>query len=188
MSKELVPRFTCPLCGWLAYWSMLEGGPHKPEIRGMKYGGFQEISYHRVWDFGTKRAYKQFLRLKVRELAKELGLKLADEIDVDAVEEEEEIEVDTDQVIEDDLDELAQEVGLGPLTVVRGVSHSAGHVAGDSTGHAAGDVEKASFSQLMQAMSMTRLQAFSGSRIRSSTHNKVIEMDFEFVKGGEDNG
>ena len=114
MGKDLVPRFTCPLCGWLAYWSMLEGGPHKPEIRGMKYGGFQEISYHRVWDFGTKRAYKQFLRSKVRELAKELGLKLVDEVDVDAVKEDE-IEVDTKRVVEDDLDDLekvAESVGL----------------------------------------------------------------------------
>jgi|SRR3972149_6143725 len=114
MGKDLVPRFTCPLCGWLAYWSMLEGGPHKLKIRGMKYGGFQEISYHQVWDLGANRDYKRFLQLKVRELAKKLGLKLVDEVDGDAVEEDE-IEVDTEQVIEDDLDDLekvAESVGL----------------------------------------------------------------------------
>ena len=116
MGKNLVPRFTCPLCGWLAYWSMLERGPHKPKIRGMKYDGFQGISYHSVWDLGTKRAYKQFLRLKIQELAKELGLKLADEVDLEEIEDKE-IEVnDRERVVEDDLDELGREVGLGPGT------------------------------------------------------------------------
>jgi len=161
---------------------MLEKGPYKIEVRGMKVEGFGGISYHHVW--GAKKMYKEFLRSKFRELAKELGLKLVDEVDVDAVEEEE-IEVDTEQVIEDDLDELAQEIGLGPLTVVRGVPHSAGHVAGDSPGHAAGDVETVGLSQLMQAMS---IQASAGSRIQRLALNKVIETDFEFVKGGEDNG
>lgn len=191
MGKDLVPRFTCPLCGWLAYWSMLEGGPHKPEIRGMKYGGFQEISYHRVWDFGTKRAYKQFLRLKVRELAKELGLKLVDEVDVDAAEEEE-IEVDTEQA-EDDLDALSQEIGLGPgatySPAVRTVPRSAGHAAGGSTGHAAGNVE--TVSHLMHAMSKIQIQTFSGSRFSKMQEldpNKVVEADFEFVERGESDG
>lgn len=187
MGKDLVPRFTCPLCGWLAYWSMLESGPHKLKIRGMKYGGFQEISYHRVWDLDTNRVYKRFLRLKVRELAKKLGLKLVDEVDVDAVEEEE-IEVDMDQVVEDDLDKLAQEVGLGPgatySPAVRTVPRSAGHVAGDSTGHAGGDVEKVS--QLMHEMS--KIGLFSSNRIQELALSKSVEMDFEFVKGGEDNG
>lgn len=189
MSKDLVPRFTCPLCGWLAYWSMLEKGPHKPKIRGMKYGGFQEISYHSVWSLDINRTYKQFLRLKVRELAKKLGLKLADEIDVDAVEEEEEIEVDTERVIEDDLDKLAQELlGSGATSPVvrKAVRHSAGHAAGgveDISG-----VEGATMSQVMQAISMIRLQESSGKRIQRSALNRVIETDFEFVKGGENDG
>lgn len=90
MGKDLVPRFVCPLCGWLAYYSMLDGGPYKLEIRGMKYDGFQKISYHHVW--GGKKEYKEFLRMKVRELVKELGLKLADEEEEITGEEEMEVE------------------------------------------------------------------------------------------------
>lgn len=95
MGKELVPRFKCPLCGWLAYYSMFERGPHKLEIKGMKYGGFQEISYHRVWT--GKREYKEYLREKVRELAKELGIKLVDEEEV-TDEYEEEVETEPSEV------------------------------------------------------------------------------------------
>ena len=183
MGKDLVPRFTCPLCGWLAYYSMLDSGPHKPKIRGMKYGGFQEVSYHQVWDLGANRDYKRFLQMKIRELAKKFGLKLVDEVDMEAVEEEE-IEVDTEQA-EDDLDALSQEIGLGPgatySPAVRTVSRSAGHVAGGSTGHAAGNVE-----EMMQAMS--KIQAFSSSRIQGLAFNKVVEKDFEFVERGESDG
>jgi hypothetical protein len=93
MGKDLVPRFKCPLCGWLAYYSMLEKGPHKIEVRGMKYGGFQEISYHHVW--GVKKDYKKFLRIKVRELAKKLGIRLADEeLDEEITDDEEDEEID----------------------------------------------------------------------------------------------
>lgn len=93
MGKDLVPRFKCPLCGWLAYYTMLSRGPYKLEIKGMRYDGFQEISYHHVWT--GKKEYKVFLREKVRELAKELGLKLADE-----EEEVEEEEIETEPVEE----------------------------------------------------------------------------------------
>lgn len=98
MGKDLVPRFKCPLCGWLAYYSMFERGPHKLEIKGMKYGGFQEISYHKIWT--GKREYKEYLRGKVRELAKELGIKLADEADEEEVTDgyEEEVETEPSEV------------------------------------------------------------------------------------------
>jgi len=76
MGKDLVPRFKCPLCGWLAYSSMLERGPYNLEIMGMRYHGFQDISYHKVRD--GKSEYEEFLRKKVRELARMLGLKLTD--------------------------------------------------------------------------------------------------------------
>ena len=77
MGKDLYPRFKCPVCGWLAHYSMLEKAPHNLQVVGMKVDGFQGISYHKIW--GIKREYKEFLRLKIREVAKELGLKLADE-------------------------------------------------------------------------------------------------------------
>lgn len=117
MGKDLVPRFKCPLCGWLAYYSMLDKGPYKLEIKGMKYDGFQEISYHRVWT--GKKEYKEFLRLKVRELAKKLGLKLVDEeeaIDYDEEEiETEPSDIDEEEITDDDLEAL----GLGlPSSVV----------------------------------------------------------------------
>jgi len=95
MSKELYPRFTCPLCGWLAHYSMLEKAPHDIKVVGMKVEGFGGISYHKIR--GAKKAYKEFLREKVRELAEELGLKFADEVDeVDEVDEEEYEEVETE--------------------------------------------------------------------------------------------
>lgn len=90
MGKDLYPRFKCPLCGWLAYYSMLDKGPYNLEIRGMKVEGFGGISYHKIW--GGKKEYKEFLREKVRELAKELGLKLTD--DEEAITEEEEMEAE----------------------------------------------------------------------------------------------
>lgn len=100
MGKDLVPRFKCPLCGWLAYYSMFERGPHKLEIKGMKYGGFQEISYHKIWT--GKREYKEYLRGKVRELAKVLGIKLADEeFDEEIADEYEEVEAQPSEVEEE---------------------------------------------------------------------------------------
>jgi len=96
MGKELYPRFKCPLCGWLAYYSMLEKGPHKLEIRGMKVEGFGGISYHKIW--GGKKEYKEFLREKVRELAKELGMKLTDE--EEEIIEEEEVEAELPEEIQ----------------------------------------------------------------------------------------
>lgn len=117
MGKEMVPRFKCPLCGWLAYYSMFEKGPHKLEIKGMKYDGFQGISYHRVW--GSKKQYKEFLCVKVRELAEELGLKILGDEEVDDYEEElddyeEEVEAEPDVDEEEDDDEIDLEaLGLG---------------------------------------------------------------------------
>lgn len=99
MGKELYPRFKCPLCGWLAHYSMLENGPHKIEVRGMKVEGFGGISYHHIW--GVKREYKEFLRIKVRELAKKLGIKLADE-------------ADEEYVTDEEVEEIAEEIGLEP--------------------------------------------------------------------------
>lgn len=96
MGKDLYPRFKCPLCGWLAYYSMLDKGPYNLEIRGMKVEGFGGISYHKIW--GGKKEYKEFLREKVRELAKELGLKLTD--DEEEITEEEEIEAELPEEIQ----------------------------------------------------------------------------------------
>lgn len=119
MSKEMVPRFTCPLCGWLAYYSMLDNGPHKLEIRGMKYDGFQGISYHRVW--GSKKQYKEFLRVKVRELAESLGLKIVGDEEVDDYEEEVEVEpLDVDEE-EDDFDLEALGLGSPPSERIAGI-------------------------------------------------------------------
>jgi hypothetical protein len=69
---------------------MLDKGPYGLEIRGMKVEGFGGISYHKIW--GGKKEYKVFLREKVRELAKELGLKLAEE--EEEITEEEEMEAE----------------------------------------------------------------------------------------------
>ncbi len=66
------------------------------EIKGMRYDGFQEISYHHVWT--GKKEYKVFLREKVRELAKELGLKLTDE--EEEITEEEEMEAELPEEIQ----------------------------------------------------------------------------------------
>ncbi len=107
MGKDLVPRFKCPLCGWLAYYSMLNNGPHKLEIRGMKYDGFQGISYHKLWR--GKKEYKEFLCLKVRELAEELGLEIVGDEEVDDYEEDVEAEplsVDDEEFDEIDLESL----------------------------------------------------------------------------------
>lgn len=94
MGKDLYPRFKCPLCGWLAYYSMLDKGPYNLEIQGMKVEGFGGISYHKIW--GGKKEYKVFLREKVRELAKELGLKLEEE----EITEEEEMEAELSEEIQ----------------------------------------------------------------------------------------
>jgi hypothetical protein len=104
MGKDLVPRFKCPLCGWLAYYTMLSKGPYKLEIKGMRYDGFQEISYHHIWT--GKREYKEFLRIKVRELAKELGIKLADE-------------ADEEDVTDEGIKEIVEEIGFEPSEEVR---------------------------------------------------------------------
>jgi len=96
MGKDLYPRFKCPLCGWLAYYSMLDRGPYNLEIRGMKVEGFGGISYHKIW--GGKKEYKEFLREKVRELAKELGLKLAEE--EEEITEEEEMEAELPEEVQ----------------------------------------------------------------------------------------
>lgn len=95
MGKDLYPRFKCPLCGWLAYYSMLDKGPYNLEIRGMKVEGFGGISYHKIC--GGRKEYKEFLREKVRELAKELGLKLTDE--EEEITEEEEMEAELPEEI-----------------------------------------------------------------------------------------
>lgn len=108
MGKNLYPRFKCPLCGWLAYYSMLEKGPHKLEVKGMKVEGFGGISYHKIR--GVKKEYKEFLRVKVRELAKELGLKIVGEEEIDEYEEDVELDVDEkedeEELTEDDLEAL----------------------------------------------------------------------------------
>lgn len=97
MGKDLYPRFRCPICGWWAHYSMLAKGVYPFEIQGMKVEGFGGISYHKIW--GGKKEYKEFLRTKVRELAKKLGIKLADETDEEYI---------TDEGIE----EIAEEIGL----------------------------------------------------------------------------
>ena len=191
MGKDLVPRFTCPLCGWLAYWSMLESGPHKLKIRGMKYGGFQEISYHRVWDLDTNRVYKRFLRLKVQELAKKLGLKLADEVDVDAVEEEE-IEVDIEQAEDylDDLEKVAESVGLSHSSVSSVVRvHRSRSVAPAVTGRPGLFDEDRDDEVRVPEMGMSKdaIDAFFHAMNTLHPHpsNRVIVHDSSFVERSE---
>jgi CO dehydrogenase/acetyl-CoA synthase beta subunit len=75
---------------------MLDRGPYSLEIRGMKVEGFGGISYHKIW--GGKKEYKVFLREKVRELAKELGLKLAEE--EEEITEEEEMEAELSEEVQ----------------------------------------------------------------------------------------
>jgi len=77
MGKDLYPRFRCPLCGWMAHLSMLREAPHKIEIIGTQFKGFQGISYHKIW--GGKKEYREFLREKIREVAEVLGVNLDDE-------------------------------------------------------------------------------------------------------------
>lgn len=102
MGKDLYPRFKCPLCGWMAHLSMLEKAPHKIEIIGTQFGGFQEISYHRMW--GGKKQYKAFLREKVKELAECLGMQIVGD---------EEYEEDEDELFEEVLEpEVRRKAGV----------------------------------------------------------------------------
>lgn len=92
MGKDLYPRFKCPLCGWLAHFSMLSRAPHDVEIVGMKVDGFQGISYHKIW--GGKKEYREFLREKIREVAEVLGVNLdEEEEEIEPAEEEAQEEV-----------------------------------------------------------------------------------------------
>ena len=100
--KELVPRFRCPLCGWMAYYSQLENSPHDIEVHGVEYTGFQSVKWHRRGMWGVKREYKRFLRVKVLELAQWLGVEFPD-VDVDAIEDDDE---EADVLSEAELEEL----------------------------------------------------------------------------------
>lgn len=102
MGRDLYPRFKCPLCGWMAHLSMLEKAPHKIEIVGTQFGGFQEISYHRMW--GGKKQYKAFLREKVKELAARLGMQIVGD---------DEYEEDEDELLEEVLEpEVRRKTGV----------------------------------------------------------------------------
>jgi len=56
---------------------MLKEAPHKIEIIGTQFKGFQGISYHKIW--GGKKEYREFLREKIREVAEVLGVKFDEE-------------------------------------------------------------------------------------------------------------
>lgn len=186
MGKDLVPRFKCPLCGWLAYYSMLDRGPYTLEIKGMRYDGFQEISYHRVWT--GKKEYKEFLRLKVRELAKKLGLKLADEeeaIDYD----EEEIEAESsdmdmgeEEITDDDLEAL----GLRPATVVTKTPSQTipfrTMVDTTATGHVDSETVKD-----IQKVLLSRSVRTPSIQSRQKSFGRIIKTDATFI-GGENDG
>lgn len=171
MGKELVPRFKCPLCGWLAYYSMLEKGPHKLEIKGMRYDGFQEITYHRIWT--GKKEYKEFLRGKVRELAKELGIKLADEEEEIIDEYEEEMETEPLEVEEVDLEAL----GLSPATVVtKTPSQAIPHTTVDSE-----------MVNVLREVFPSRSVRMPSIQLGQKSFGRIIKTDATFI-GGENNG
>ena len=187
-SKDLVPRFKCPLCGWLAYYSMLDRGPYKLEIKGMRYDGFQEISYHRIWT--GKKDYKEFLRLKVRELAKELGLKLVDEEEaIDYDEEEIEVEssdadIDGEEVTDEDLESL----GLRPATVV---TKTPSQTIPTQTMIDIAVVEQPSVDpemvKVLQKVLLSRSVRTLAIQSGQKSFGRIIKTDATFI-GGEDNG
>lgn len=205
MGKELYPRFRCVMCGWLAHYSMLEKAPYKIEVRGMKVEGFGGISYHHVW--GAKKMYKEFLRSKVRELCKELGLKLVDEANEDEEEERAASEPDDEETtVDDDSEALGLGAGVSSSVVRKTPSRSVVRVAHEvASGAGIEDIEvvteevtRERFIQTMQAISTSRLVSSSPFRLQEQSSIRTIEqgqpsiravaIDSEFVEGGENNG
>lgn len=183
MGKDLVPRFKCPLCGWLAYYSMLDRGPYKLEIKGMRYDGFQEISYHHIWT--GKKEYKEYLRLKVRELAKNLGIKLADEEDA-AAEYEEEVETEpVEEVrVEKPSRRVAEKVATPSQTIIQTESITEDIDDEDIGESVVAEVDEKVVEVLRQLMKRT-----PSSQIDRKPSSFSISTDSQFIDlGGENNG
>jgi hypothetical protein len=161
----------------------------------MKYSGFQEISYHQVWDLGVNRDYKRFLQLKIRELAKKFGLKLVDEADEDEEEERAVSEPDDEETtVDDDSEALGLGAGVSSSVVRKTPSHSVVRVAHEVAEPLSEDIEdtevvveevtRERVAQTLRVLSMSHFVSSPSFQRQEQLSIQVVPTDSMFIERG----